>query len=185
MLATKNVQHYLNTALDALRDGANWTFVLDELPVPVYSTDADGAVTYWNRACAEFVGREPRRGERWCITWRLYSPTGEPLPHDECPMARSIRERREIRNEVIIVERPDGQRIACRPYPTPYFDADGRLDGAVNLLIDVTHEEAEALCEQAARCKRLSRAITDRRVSEILSSMAEDYTASANALRAG
>jgi len=184
MLATKkNVQHFLDTALRALRTGEDWKAILDELPLPVYTTDAEGAVTYWNQACADFVGREPRLGEdRWCVTWHLYTTSGDPLPHDECPMARAIREKREIRNEIIIAERPDGQRVACRPYPTPYFDADGNLQGAVNLLLDVTHEQADALCEQAARCRRLSQATTDRQASEILASMAKDYAAAAKTL---
>ena len=185
MLATKNVQQYLDTTLDALRKGDDWRAVLGELPVPIYTTDADGGVTYWNQACVDFVGREPRVGEeRWCVTWHLYTMAGDPLPHDECPMARAIRERREIRNEIIIAERPDGQRVACRPYPTPYYDADGNLEGAVNLIIDVTHEQADALCDQAARCKRLARATTDQQASEILASRAEGYAATAGSLKA-
>ena len=184
MLATKNVQHLLNTAIDALRSEGDWRIVLDELPVPVYTTDANGAVTYWNQACVDFVGRVPQLGQdQWCVTWQLYTMSGEPLPHDECPMARAIKEKREVRNEIIIAERPDGQRVACRPYPTPWFDADGNMEGAVNLIIDVTHEQADELCEQAARCRRLSRATTDSQASRILASMASDYAATAATLR--
>lgn len=184
MLATNNVQHLLNTAIDALRSDGDWKSVLDELPVPVYTTDANGAVTYWNQACVDFTGREPRLGQdRWCVTWQLYTVSGEPLPHDECPMAKALREKREIRNEIIIAERPDGHRVACRPYPTPWFDSEGNLEGAVNLVIDVTHEQADALTEQAARCRRLSRATNDSHASQILASMATGYAATAAALR--
>ena len=184
MLAIQNVQQLLDTALDALTNGDNWTSVLEELAVPVYTTDADGRVTYCNRACADFVGRQPRLGEeRWCVTWQLYTTSGDPLPHDECPMARAIKERREIRNEIIIAERPDGQRVACRPYPTPYFDSDGNLEGAVNLIIDVTHEQAGLLADQAARCRRLARSTNDAQASQILASMAQDYAQTAATLR--
>ena len=184
MLASNNVQQLLDTALDALRNGQNWKSVLDELPVPVYTTDAEGAVTYWNQTCADFVGREPRLGEeRWCVTWHLYTTAGDPLPHDKCPMARAISEKREIRDEIIIAERPDGQRVACRPYPTPYFDADGNLEGAVNLIIDVTHEQARAVAEQAERCKRLAHSTNDARASAILAQMAQEYAATAASLR--
>lgn len=186
MRAATDPQTYLDTALDALGGDGDWRSVLDKLPVPAYTTDADGRVTYWNSACVDFAGREPRLGEdRWCVTWHLYTTDGDPLPHDECPMARAIREKREIRNEIIIAERPDGQRIACRPYPTPFFDRDGNLAGAVNLIIDVTHEQADVLAEQAARCKRLARSTNDRQASEILASMAQDYAATAATLRAG
>lgn len=184
MLATDDVQQLLDSALNALRDGETRKSVLDELSVPLYTTDADGAVTYWNRACADFVGREPRAGEdRWCAAWHLYTMSGDPLPHDQCPMAKAMKEKREIRNEIVIAERPDGQRVACRPYPTPWFDSNGDLEGAVDLIIDVTDEQAEALSEQAARCRRLSQATTDPQASEILATMAEEYAATAGALR--
>lgn len=184
MQPTIQPEQFLETALDALRHGDGWKAVLDQLPVPIYTTDAEGTVTYCNRTCAEFVGREPRLGEeQWCVTWHLYTMSGDPLPHDECPMARAIREKREIRNEIIVAERPDGQRVACRPYPTPWFDADGKLLGAVNLIIDVSDEQASVLAEQAARCRRLAQATTDRQASEILTSMASGYAATADALR--
>lgn len=184
-MATAKPQEYLNTALEALRENGDWRAILDALPVPVYTTDGEGRVTYWNQACADFVGREPLLGEdRWCVTWQLYTVSGDPMPHDECPMARAIKEKREIRNEIIIVERPDGSRAACRPYPTPYFDATGRLEGAVNLIVDVTLEQADVLADQAARCKRLARATTDAQASDILASMARGYAATAATLRA-
>ena len=84
--------------------------MLDALPAPIYTTDAEGAVTYWNRACVELAGRDPQLGrDRWCVTWQLYTTTGDPLPHDECPMAaRDPATARPIRDTVAIAERPDG-----------------------------------------------------------------------------
>ena len=159
--------------------------MLDELPVPIYTTDAIGDVTYWNRACVEFAGREPELGkDRWCVTWKLYTTTGEFLPHEECPMARAIREQRTIRDEIAIAMRPDGSRRAFRPYPTPLFGRDGSLKGAVNMLIDVTDEQSEALTAQAGRCRRLADAIYNRETSSILDSMADGLERTAAELRA-
>ena len=111
--------------------------------MPIYTTDAEGAVTYWNRACVELAGREPQLGQdRWCVTWKIYTTIGDRLPHDQCPMAQAIRERRAIRDAVAIAERPDGSRIAFSPYPTPLFDVDGNLTGAINMLIDVPRNRA-------------------------------------------
>lgn len=183
MLATGTTARILDTALTALQERSDWRRVLNELPVPVYTTDVEGAVTHWNAACVDLVGRQPRAGQdRWCVTWKLYSMSGEPMPHADCPMARAIRERREIRNEVVIAERPDGRRVACRVFPTPFFNEQGAFDGAVNLFIDVTHEKTAELAEQAARCRRLARATTDSKASEILADMARDYEASAATL---
>ena len=50
-----------------------------------------------------------------------------------------------IRDVVAIAERPDGSRVAFRPYPTPLFDPPGNFTGAVNMLIDVTDEQSDAL----------------------------------------
>lgn len=158
--------------------------VLDNLPAPIYTTDADGNVTYWNRACIELAGRVPELGrDRWCVTWQLYTTSGEPMPHDQCPMADAIREKRIIRNQVAIAERPDGSRVAFKPYPTPLFDAAGVLTGAVNMLIDVSEEQSEALAEQAARCRRLADALYTRESSTVLETMAERFEKAAADLR--
>lgn len=183
MLAS-NVQQLLDTALDALGNGDDWKSVLDELPVPVYTTDPDGAVTYWNQACVDFAGREPQLGaDRWCVTWQLYTMQGEFLPHEQCPMAEAIKSGKPVRGKVAIARRPDGSRVAFTPYPTPFFDADNNLKGAVNMLIDISHEQAESLAQQAARCRRLARATHDEQASEILASMAKEYAATASSLK--
>ena len=183
MHARLKAQDYLDTALDALSSGEPCHAMLDHLPVPIYTTDADGKVTYWNRACVEFAGREPKLGEdRWRVTWKIYTTAGDFLPHDQCPMAEAIREKREIRGAVAIAMRPDGSRRAFTPYPTPLFDQDGKLTGAVNMLVDVSAEQAEVLAEQAHRCRRLANATFDRQTCSVLSSMADEFAKSAEEL---
>ena len=108
--------------------------------------------------------------------------SGERLPHDQCPMAVAIKEGRAVRNEIAIALRPDGTRVAFRPYPTPLFDEDGRLTGAVNMLVDISEEQSESLKEQAARCRRLARSTNDRRTSDILKTMASGYEETAASL---
>lgn len=183
MLARHHPEQILDTALNALAASHDSHGILDELPVPIYTTDAEGAVTYWNRACVEFAGREPQLGQdRWCVTWQLYTTTGEPLAHEDCPMAQTIRERRPVRDAIAIAERPDGSRVAFRPYPTPLFDEHGNFTGAVNMLVDVTDEQADVLAEQASRCRRLADAMYDRKTSSTLSSMAEGFERTAKDL---
>jgi PAS domain S-box-containing protein len=186
MLAELTPEQYLDTALDALSTDADWRPVLDALPVPIYTTDAEGSVTYWNRACVELAGREPQLGQdRWCVTWKIFTTSGDHLPHAQCPMAQAIRERRAIRDAVAITERPDGSRIAFRPYPTPLFDVDGNLIGAVNMLIDVSEEQSEALHEQADRCRRLASALYSRESLIVLEKMAEGFDRTASELKPG
>jgi PAS domain S-box-containing protein len=185
-LSAPNPERLLDEALTALSTEADWRTVLDELPAPIYTTDGEGAVTYWNRACVDFAGRIPEFGQdRWCVTWRIYTTEGEFMPHDRCPMAEAIKERREVRGKVAIALRPDGSRVAFRPYPTPLFDEAGEFSGAINLLVDVSEEQAEALNEQAERCRRLADATFNREVCEMLGTMAAGYERSAGDLTRG
>lgn len=116
--------------------------VLEALPAAVYTTDAEGRITFYNRAAAELAGREPVLGsDQWCVSWRLYNPDGTPLPHDQCPMAIALKENRAIRDVEAVAERPDGTRVAVLPYPTPIRDCAGNLIGAVNMLIDISERK--------------------------------------------
>ena len=113
--------------------------VLDALPAAIYITDAAGLITYYNEAAAALWGRRPELGSnQWCGSWKLFWPDGRPLPHDECPMALALREKRPVRGMEAIAERPDGVRVPFIPYPTPLYDASGALVGAVNMLVDIS-----------------------------------------------
>jgi PAS domain S-box-containing protein len=120
--------------------------ILNALPAAIYTTDAQGRITFYNEAAVEMSGRRPELGrDEWCVTWKLFTTDGAFLPHDQCPMAVSLREDRPIRGVEAVAERPDGTRIPFIPYPTPLHDASGKLAGAVNMLVDVSHrKEAES-----------------------------------------
>lgn len=151
--------------------------ILDEIPAAIYLTDPEGTITHYNRACVELAGRTPAVGrDKWCVSWKIYTPEGDFLPHDQCPMAEALRERKPIRNVEAVAERPDGTRVNFLPFPTPLFDDAGNLIGAVNLLVDVTEErKPDYLREQAQRCRRLALGIGDQGVVDTLSLMAAKY----------
>jgi PAS domain S-box-containing protein len=116
--------------------------LIEALPAAVYTTDADGWITFFNKAAVELAGRQPKPGiDRWCVSWRQFWPDGTPLPHDMCPMAVSLKEGRPIRGQEAIAERPDGSRVTFIPYPTPLHDSSGALTGAVNMLVDITERK--------------------------------------------
>lgn len=119
-------------------DSPSYRQFLEALGVAVYTTDAEGRITFFNEAAAEFWGRRPDIGEEWCGSWKLYWPDGRPMPHDQCPMAIALKEARSVRGYEGVAERPDGTRAAFVPYPTVVFDANGTLIGAINVLVDVT-----------------------------------------------
>src|SRR6516165_10160062 len=156
-----------------------WHFrdLLDALPIAIYTTDAAGGITFFNQAAVEFSGRRPEIGsDQWCVTWRLYWPDGRRMAHDECPMAKSLKEDRPIRGDEAIAERPDGTRVPFRTYPTPLHDASGHLVGAVNMLVDITAakeiDEARGRLNETLeqhvteRTRQLTEALTQLRQSE-------------------
>jgi PAS domain S-box-containing protein len=144
----------LHSAVEAFRRReVNYRDILEDLPAAIYTTDAEGRITYFNKACIEFSGRTPTLGDDlWCVTWKLHTLDGRPLPHDACPMALALREKRPIRGAEAVAERPDGSRITFQPYPTPIFDELGNMIGAVNMLVDITEQKkAQARLELMAR----------------------------------
>jgi len=123
--------------------------LLRALPTAVYTTDAAGRITSYNDAAAELWGVHPDIGKsEFCGSWKLYWPDGTPLPHDECPMALALKEKRPISGMEAIAERPDGTRIPFMAYPTPLFDASGALTGAVNMLVDITERRQAEVASQ-------------------------------------
>jgi PAS domain S-box-containing protein len=73
------------------------------------------------------------------------------MGHEECPMAVTVRTGRPVRGAEAIAERPDGSRYTFLPHPTPLFDDDGRLVGAVNMLVDITdRKQAEEASHRLA-----------------------------------
>ena len=113
--------------------------MLAALPIAVYTTDAEGVITFYNQAAVNIWGRAPLLGkEKWCGALRLYRPDGSPLPHHECPMAQALESGEPVRNVEAVLERPDGSRIAILPHPTPILDEDGKVIGAINMLLDVS-----------------------------------------------
>jgi PAS domain S-box-containing protein len=53
------------------------TELLAAIPAAIYTTDAQGKITYFNEAAVEFSGRTPVLGsDEWCVTWKLFMPDG-------------------------------------------------------------------------------------------------------------
>ena len=156
---------------------------LDDLPGALYVTDSEGLITSYNKACIDFAGRVPTLNhDRWCVTWKLFREDDSFLPHSQCPMAVAIRERRPVRGATAIARRPDGTPASFAPYPTPVFDDAGAFIAAVNLLVDITGwPEREQSLQEARRCRRLARTVSDTQTIDSLETMAKEYEAKARA----
>ena len=117
------------------------------IPAAMYMIDSEGAITYYNEQAARIWGRSPRTGdteERFCGSFRLYRPDGSRLPHDQTPMAVSLRTGVSFRAQEVTIERPDGMILKISVNIDAIRDADGRICGAINVFTDITeHKKTE------------------------------------------
>jgi PAS domain-containing protein len=183
--ASPAVEPFVRAAVEAFAAGEPVSMTrYDAFPAPLYSTDADGMLTYYNAACVDFAGRTPAVGEdRYCVSWKLRSDDGAPLAHDECPMAVALREARPVRGVTAIAERPDGEQRGFRPFATPALDKAGQVVGAVNLLVPTDGELCRDLLATAHRCRRLSQWVDDGPASSSLARLATESEEQAAVLR--
>lgn len=129
------------------------------LETPLYTTDAEGRITLYNKAAVDLWGREPEIGkDLWCGSYKILNIDGAHLPLDSCPMAVCLKEQRAVYDEEILVIRPDGSIRHVAPHPQPIFDSDGKMTGAINMLVDITAIKSveKALRESEAKYRNLA-----------------------------
>jgi PAS domain S-box-containing protein len=113
--------------------------LIENLPVATYSCDADGRIMIYNKAAVALWGREPVIGKDfWFGSWKVYGLDGKPIPLESCPMAVVLKKGKAVIGEEIIIERPNGDKLNVLPYPVPIFDSSGRVNGAINMMMDIT-----------------------------------------------
>jgi signal transduction histidine kinase len=114
------------------------------LPAAVCVCDQSGAVELYNRTAAELWGCEPsdpHANRRFCGSYRLFHPDGTPMPHGESPTAEVLRTGVPLRNQELVIGRPDGTRVSVLASVVPVRDTDGSMIGAVSCLQDITERK--------------------------------------------
>jgi PAS domain S-box-containing protein len=118
--------------------------LVDALPIGVYIVDRDGVLVRYNARAAELWGRAPVLPDaqaRYCGAFRAYEPDGTPIPKDAVPMVEVLRTGMPCIDREILIERPDGTRIAALANIRPLFSETGELIGAVNCFQDITERK--------------------------------------------
>ncbi|WP_169977264.1 GGDEF domain-containing protein [Tautonia rosea] len=128
--------------------------VLDTLPAAAYTCDVSGLITYCNRNAVDVWGRTPRindPADRFCGSYRLFYADGRLMPHEECWMALALRDQASYNGQEVVIEQPSGAIRWALAHANPMRDAEGRLLGASNVLVDITDRKRieEQLAYQA------------------------------------
>lgn len=89
------------------------------------------------------------------------------MRHDECPMAVTLREGREVRGLEAIAERPDGSRVSFLPFPVLLRDKRGKITGALNMLLDISERKRDE--DTAQRLAAIVESSDDAIISKDLS----------------
>jgi PAS domain S-box-containing protein len=164
----QDITEWKKVELELQNSELRYRQLIETLPAAMYTTDAEGRITLYNKAAVALWGREPEIGkDLWCGSWKILKPDGSPLPLDECPMAVALKERRPVFDEEIIVLTPDGGRHHVKPYPQPIFDTHGRLIGAVNMLVDITNtKRIESTILEREKQLRILTSSLERKIEE-------------------
>jgi len=131
--------------------------LLDALPIGIYICDRDGMLIRYNEKAAELWGQSPEIGDarqRYCGSFRLYRPDGEPLPLERRPMVEVLRTGKPAVNQEVVIERPDGTRITALANIRALFE-NGQVIAAVNCFQDITcRKQAEEIIKESERQSR-------------------------------
>lgn len=120
---------------------ASYDALLENLPVAVYTCDADGFIISYNQAAVNLWGRKPHKGQRWTGVLRMFDTDGNIVPPENSPMAQTLKAGAPAGSGEIIIQWPDGPVRVLSVFPRPIFNAEGKLLGGINTLLDITESK--------------------------------------------
>jgi PAS domain S-box-containing protein len=124
------------------RDRIRLRTILETIPSGVIITEKpDGRMSYVNSRGLELYGRKPRRGMKMdahSLDLRLLRPDEQMFPPEELPARRALLHGETVREEEILIEQQDGQRITVLAQAAPLRNPEGEITGAVAIFHDIT-----------------------------------------------
>ncbi len=142
--------------------------LIDRLPVGVVLAEApSGRIVHANTAVHAIWGRSRQSAsvDEYSADYVGYHPgTDRSYENHEWPLARALAHGEVVTEELVEVERPDGERRLATLSAAPVHDAAGTLVGAVVTTVDVTERE-RALQARAAALAAL--AASERQIRTI------------------
>jgi PAS domain S-box-containing protein len=150
------------------------------VPVALYTCEApSGRITFFNQHAVAIWGRTPEYDdtqEKFCGSYKLWDLEGNPISHEQSPMALALREGLAFHNQEVVVQRPDGVLITVLANIEPVLGADGRVVGAINAFNDISARKPAE--EAQARLAAIVEASEDAIVSKSLDGVIRSWNAS-------
>ena len=125
--------------------------LIEFLPVGIYLCNASGVLVAYNQKAADIWGEAPDlQGEvvKYSGAYRLLTPEGLQVPHDQSPMAAILLSRQAVSNFRLVVERRDGSRLPVLSNIVPLFDEHGAMAGFMNTLQDLREQAAQEQAQE-------------------------------------
>ncbi|WP_255194154.1 PAS domain S-box protein [Natronobeatus ordinarius] len=144
ILAFKDVTDQKRTEEQLRAERALKDRILETSPVGITLIDADGMNVFANDRAEAILGRsleELRTYVHDDDRWNIVDESGEALSGAELPFSIVQETGEPVYDEVIGIDHPDGTRVWITAHCAPLYDAEGRFDGAVYALKDITEEK--------------------------------------------
>jgi PAS domain S-box-containing protein len=129
---------------NSLVNSASIKTILKNVPAGlIILVKPDGRIAYVNDRAIELYGVDPRKLEmkNHLCALRHYTANGEICQSDKLPARRALLNGERVRDEKLIIERPDGSRIYVNASAVPLSDEEGRTTGAIAIFEDVTERK--------------------------------------------
>jgi PAS domain S-box-containing protein len=127
-------------AADDARQHTFLSLVLENIEDGIVACDANGRLTFFNRATRTFHGMSESRilPEQWSAHYNLFRPDGvTPLPLADIPLFRAL-SGENVRDAEMVIAPCNGQRCTVLASGGPLLDSNGQKIGAVVSMHDIT-----------------------------------------------
>ncbi|MHB2021121.1 MAG: SpoIIE family protein phosphatase [Candidatus Xenobia bacterium] len=133
------IEHH-RAARDLMAERTLLQAVLEQLPVGVYISEADGRLILRNRWMTRVWAQDANQ--------IVYHPDGRPYPPEELPLWRALRYGEAVQQEEVLADRDDGRRGTFSISANTVLDSDGQVAAGVAIISDVTEQRWQQLSQR-------------------------------------